>query len=162
ALIFLVISGPQGISTQYLNEQVEQIEASLQPLHDSGEIANSYSIAGIGGSSNTAFLVLLLSSWDKRLRSQQEIVKDVNAKVRQLPAVFVFAVQGNSLGVRGTGQGLQFAILGNDYTKLQPIANKLGTALQANPYFIHPRLTVEATQPQFFIDINREKASDLG
>ncbi|GAA5104897.1 efflux RND transporter permease subunit [Bartonella jaculi] len=162
ALIFLVINGPQGISTQYLNEQVEQIEESLKPLRDSGEIANSYSIAGIGGSSNTAFLILLLSSWDKRLRSQQEIVEDVNAKVKQFPAVFVFAAEGNSLGVRGTGQGLQFAILGNDYTKLQPIADKLVNALQADPHFIRPRLTVDATQPQFFIEINREKASDLG
>ncbi|WP_375689777.1 efflux RND transporter permease subunit, partial [Bartonella sp. AP57NXGY] len=78
AVIFLVINGPQGISTQYLNEQIEQIEASLQPLRDAGEIANSYSIAGAGGSPNTAFLILLLSSWDKRLRSQQEIVKDIN------------------------------------------------------------------------------------
>ncbi|UNE54363.1 efflux RND transporter permease subunit [Bartonella machadoae] len=162
ALIFLLITGPQGISTQYLNEQVKQIETRLQPLRDSGEIANSYSIAGIGGSSNTAFLVLLLSSWDKRVRSQQEILEDVNAKVRQFPAVFVFAVQGNSLGVRGTGQGLQFAILGNDYTKLQPIANKLVSALQADPHFIRPRLTVDETQPQFFVEINREKASDLG
>ncbi|AGF75280.1 efflux RND transporter permease subunit [Bartonella vinsonii] len=162
ALIFLVINGPQGISTQYLNEQVEKIETSLQPLRDAGEIANSYSIAGIGGSSNTAFLILLLSSWDKRLRSQQEIVEDVNVKVRQFPAVFVFAAQGNSLGIRGTGQGLQFAILGNDYTKLQPIADKLVSALQADPHFIRPRLTVDATQAQFFIEINREKASELG
>ncbi|WP_273753848.1 efflux RND transporter permease subunit [Bartonella sp. MM73XJBT.G] len=162
ALIFLVINGPQGISTQYLNEQVEQIEESLQPLRDAGEIANNYSIAGIGGSPNTAFLVLLLSPWDKRVRSQQEIVKDVNAKVRQFPAVFVFAAQGNSLGVRGTGQGLQFAILGNDYATLQPIADQLVRALQADRHFIRPRLTVDATQPQFFIEINRKKASDLG
>ncbi|WP_375676052.1 MULTISPECIES: efflux RND transporter permease subunit [unclassified Bartonella] len=162
AVIFLVINGPQGISTQYLNEQIEQIEASLQPLRDAGEIANSYSIAGAGGSPNTAFLILLLSSWDKRLRSQQEIVKDINAKVKQFPAVFVFAAQGNSLGVRGTGQGLQFAILGNDYATLQPIADKLVSALQDDPRFIRPRLTVDATQPQFFIEINRKKASDLG
>ncbi|PIT70297.1 efflux RND transporter permease subunit [Bartonella tribocorum] len=162
ALIFLVINGPQGISTRYLNEQVEQIEASLQPLRDAGEIASTYSIAGFAGSSNTAFLVLLLSSWDERLRSQQEIVKDVNAKVGQFPAVTVFAAQGNSLGVRGTGQGLQFAILGNDYETLQPIADKLVRALQDDPRFIRPRLTVDATQPQFFIEINRKKASDLG
>ncbi|WP_455477221.1 efflux RND transporter permease subunit [Bartonella sp. B41] len=161
-LIFLVINGPQGISTQYLNEQVEQIEASLKPLRDSGEITHSYSIAGVGGSSNTAFLILLLSPWDQRLRSQQKIVEDINVRVRQFPAVFVFAAQGNSLGVRGTGQGLQFAILGNDYTKLQPLADKLVNALQVDPHFIRPRLTVDATQPQFFIEINREKASDLG
>ncbi|MCZ2204413.1 efflux RND transporter permease subunit [Bartonella sp. A05] len=162
AAVALVVTGPQGISTQYLNEQVEKIEASLQPLRDSGEIVNTYSIAGIGGSSNTAFLIVLLSSWDKRARSQQEIVKDINTQLRQFPAVLAFVVQGNSLGVRGTGQGLQFAILGADYAQLQSTADKLVHALRADAHFIRPRLTVDATQPQFFIEINRERASDLG
>ncbi|AQX27537.1 MULTISPECIES: efflux RND transporter permease subunit [unclassified Bartonella] len=162
AVVLLVINGPQGISVQYLNEQVKQIEASLEPLRDSGEIINSYSIAGIGGSPNSAFLVLLLSSWDQRSRGQQEIVKDINRRVKEFPAVIVFAAQGNSLGIRGTGQGLQFAILGDDYTKLQSTAGELIKILQADARFVRPRLTVDATQPQFFIEINREKASDLG
>ncbi|GAA5097162.1 hypothetical protein GCM10023260_06780 [Bartonella acomydis] len=162
ALIFLVVNGPQGISARYMNEQVEKIEAKLQPLRDAGEIANSYSIVGMNGSTNTAFLILLLSPWEQRLRNQQEIVEDINAKVKQFLAVFVFAAQGNSLGVRGIGQGLQFAILGNDYATLQPIADKLVHALQADSRFIRPRLTVDATQAQFFIEIDREKASDLG
>ncbi|AGF74150.1 acriflavin resistance protein D [Bartonella australis AUST/NH1] len=162
AAVFLVISGPQGISTQYLNEQVEQIEASLKPLRDSGEIINSFSIAGVNDSSNSAFLILLLSPWDKRSRSQQEIVKEINAKVRRFPAVFAFTVQGNSLGVSANGQGLQFAVLGDNYAQLQSSADKLLNALRADSHFIRPRLTVDATQPQFFIEIDREKASDLG
>ncbi|WP_455482178.1 efflux RND transporter permease subunit [Bartonella sp. B35(2025)] len=162
AAVLLVINGPQGISTQYLNEQVEKIEKSLQPLRNSGEIINSYSIAGIGGSSSKAFLILLLSSWEKRSRSQQEIVKDINKKVKQFPAVFVFVAQGNSLGVRGTGQGLQFAILGDNYIKLQSVADKLLNSLQADQRFIRPRLIVDATQSQFFVEIDREKASNLG
>ncbi len=161
-VVLLVINGPQGISTQYLNEQVEKITASLKPFYDSGEVANSYSIAGIGGSPNTAFLVLLFSPWNKRARSQQEIAKDINAKLKSFPAVFVFLAQGNSLGTSGTGQGLQFAILGNNYTKLQSIADKIVNVLQTDSRFIRPRLSVDATQPQFFIKINREKASDLG
>ncbi|WP_336288570.1 efflux RND transporter permease subunit [Bartonella sp. CB60] len=160
--VLMVINGPQGMSTQYLNEQVEQIEASLQPLRDAGEIANSYSIAGFGGSPNKAFLILLLSSWENRSRSQQEIVKDINGKVKQFPAVFVFVAQGNSLGVRGTGQGLQFAILGDNYAKLQSTADELLHALRTDKRFIRPRLTVDATQSQFFIEIDREKASNLG
>ncbi|MCZ2328919.1 efflux RND transporter permease subunit [Bartonella sp. F02] len=162
AAIALIVSGPQGISTKYLNEQVEKIEESLKPLRDSGEIVNSYSIAGIGGSSNNAFLILLLSPWDKRSRSQQEIVKDINAKIRSFSAVLAFVAQGNSLGIRGTSQGLQFAILGDSYAKLQSTADELVRALKANSHFVRPRLTSDATQPQFFIDINREKASDLG
>ncbi|EJF88419.1 efflux RND transporter permease subunit [Bartonella melophagi] len=161
-IIFLVISGPQDISVQYLNEQVQQIEASLKSLRDSGEIVNSYSISGAGGSSNNGFLILLLSSWDKRSRSQQEILKDVNAKVRQFPGVFAFAAQISSLGVSGIGQGLQFAVVGDNYTQLQSIADKLVSTLRTDPQFVRPRLTVDATQPQFFIEIDREKASDLG
>ncbi len=161
-VVLMVINGPQGVSTQYLNKQVEQIAASLKPLYDSGEIANSYSIAGIGGSPNTAFLVLLFSAWEKRTRSQQEIVKDINVKLKSFPAVFAFIAQGNSLGISGTGQGLQFAILGNNYTNLQSIADKLVSILQKDSRFIRPRLAVDATQPQFFIEINRERVSDLG
>ncbi|WP_336278876.1 efflux RND transporter permease subunit [Bartonella sp. CB175] len=162
AAVLLVVNGPQGVSAQYLNGQVEKIEESLQPLRDSGEVVNSYSIAGIGGSSNRAFLILLLSPWEKRSRSQQEIVKDINKKVRQFSSVLVFVAQGNSLGVRGTGQGLQFAIVGDNYEKLQSVAGKLVNALHADKRFVRPRLTVDATQPQFFIEIDREKASNLG
>ncbi|WP_455475897.1 efflux RND transporter permease subunit [Bartonella sp. B17] len=162
AAVLLVINGPQGVSAQYINEQVEQIEASLQPLRDAGEIINSYSIAGIGGSPNRAFLILLLSSWEKRLRSQHEIVKEINAKVQKFSSVFTFVAQGNSLGVRGTGQGLQFAILGDNYAELQSTADKLVNALRADKHFVRPRLTVDATQSQFFIEIDREKASNLG
>ncbi|WP_332065412.1 efflux RND transporter permease subunit [Bartonella sp. CB189] len=162
AAVLLVVNGPQGISTQYLNEQVKQIEESLQPLRDAGEVVNSYSIAGMGGASNRAFLILLLSSWEKRSRNQQEIVKDINEKVRKFSSVLVFVAQGNSLGVRGTGQGLQFAVLGDNYEKLQSVAGKLVSALQVDKHFVRPRLTVDATQAQFFIDIDREKASDLG
>ncbi|AQX19280.1 efflux RND transporter permease subunit [Bartonella sp. WD16.2] len=161
-IIFLVVSGPQDISVHYLNDQMQQIEASLKPLRDAGEIVNSYSISGAGGSSNNGFLILLLSPWDKRSRSQQEILKDVNAKVKQFPGVFAFAAQISSLGISGIGQGLQFAVVGDDYTQLQSIADKLVSTLRTDPQFVRPRLTVDATQPQFFIEINREKASDLG
>ncbi|WP_336276945.1 efflux RND transporter permease subunit [Bartonella sp. CB178] len=162
AAVLLVVNGPQGISTQYINEQVEKIEASLQPLRDAGEIVNSYSIAGIGGASNRAFLILLLSSWENRSRSQKEIVKDINGKIRKFPAVLSFVAQGNSLGVRGTGQGLQFAILGDNREKLQLAAGELVNALRSDEHFVRPRLTIDATQPQFFIEIDREKASNLG
>ncbi|WP_102830566.1 efflux RND transporter permease subunit [Bartonella bovis] len=161
-IIFLVVNGPQDISVHYLNEQMQQIEASLKPLRDSGEVVSSYSISGARGSSNSGFLILLLSPWDKRSRSQQEILKDVNAQVRQFPGVFAFAAQISSLGVSGIGQGLQFAVVGDNYTQLQSIADKLVSTLNTDPQFVRPRLTVDATQPQFFIEIDREKASDLG
>ncbi|MHC5307938.1 efflux RND transporter permease subunit [Bartonella sp. LJL80] len=162
AQVFLRINGPQGISVDYLSSQIDQIETALKPLRDNGEIINTYSVAGTFGSSNNGFLMLSLAPWNERSRSQQEIIEDINKAMKHLPAVRVFAAEGNSLGIRGAGQGLQFAILGTDYATLQPVADKIVAAMQADTRFVQPRLSVEATQPQLFIDINRERATDLG
>jgi len=162
AVVFLRISGPQGISTGYLDQQIEAVEATLTPLRERGEIVNSYSVAGSFGAANNGFLLLTLAPWQERERSQQEIVADINRLMRNLPSVRVFVGEGNSLGIRGAGSGLQFALLGHDYDVLQPAAEKILTALRDDPRFIFPRLSVDAIQPQLFIDINRERASDLG
>jgi len=162
SFIFMRVSGPQGISVDYLKSQIEQIETSLQPLRESGEIISSFAIAGSGGSSNTGFLVLTLAPWGERERSQQEIIADINASVRDFVSVRLFVGGGNSLGIRGAGSGLQFALLGQDYETLRPAADKIIAALQDDGRFFQPRLSVDNTQPQLFIDIDRERAFDLG
>ncbi|CAM1644443.1 efflux RND transporter permease subunit [Bartonella apis] len=162
AQIFLRINGPQGISVDYLNDEMRKIEEALLPFKERGEIINTYSVSGTFGSSNNGFLMLNLAPWGERHRNQQEIVQDINQIMKGFPAVRVIAAEGNSLGIRGAGQGLQFAILGTDYAKLQPVADALVRKMQEDPRFVQPRLSVEATQPQLFIDINRERATDLG
>ncbi|WP_279110689.1 efflux RND transporter permease subunit [Bartonella apis] len=162
AQIFLRINGPQGISVDYLNDEMRKIEEALLPFKERGEIINTYSVSGTFGSSNNGFLMLNLAPWGERHRSQQEIVQEINQIMKGFPAVRVIAAEGNSLGIRGAGQGLQFAILGTDYAKLQPVADQLVRKMQEDPRFVQPRLSVEATQPQLFIDINRERATDLG
>ena len=162
AQVFLRINGPQGISVDYLNDEMRKIEDALLPFKERGEIINTYAVSGTFGSSNNGFLMLNLAPWGERHRSQQEIVQEINQIMKGFPAVRVIAAEGNSLGIRGAGQGLQFAILGTDYAKLQPVADALVRKMQEDPRFVQPRLSVEATQPQLFIDINRERATDLG
>lgn len=160
--IFLSIEGPQGISVDYLNDQFKQIEAILSPLRENGEIVSTYSVAGTGGSTNRGVIILTLAPWNDRSRSQQEIIGDINTAMRKFPSVRVLTREGNSLGIRGAGNGLQFAILGQDYATLQPAAEAIIAKMQQNPKFLQPRLAVDATQPQLFIDIDRARASDLG
>lgn len=162
AVALLRINGPQGISVEFLQSQLDKVEAAIQPLRDSGEILTTYAIAGSGGSSNNGFMVLTLAPWKERARSQQEIMADINGRIRGITAVRIFSMQPNSLGIRGAGNGLQFAIVGNDYAKLSPAADAVVAALEKDPRFMQPRLSVEPTQPQLSVEINRERASDLG
>src|SRR5690606_16458136 len=104
-------------SLDYMASKLQQIEASLKPLIDSGELQTTFSIAGQGGS-NSAFLVLGLSPWGERERTQQQILNEVNKLAAKVSGVQAFAFQPNSLGIRGSGSGLQFAIAGSSYERL--------------------------------------------
>ncbi len=160
--LFLRINAPQGVSIDYLGQRINEIERILQPLRDNGELTNTFGIAGAQGSSNNGFLVLTLAPWSERERTQQQIVAEVEQLVVNVPGVRVFANQPNSLGIRGAGSGLQFAIAGNSYAELGQAAQTVVAELEKDPRFTQPRLSQDTTQPQLSVEIDRERASDLG
>ncbi|WP_193176146.1 efflux RND transporter permease subunit [Oricola nitratireducens] len=162
AVALLRISAPQGVSLEYTREKMRQLERLVLPMRDNGEVQNIFAIAGIRSSANSGFMVLTLAPWEQRSRSQAEIVADINRRVAQVPGVRAFAIQPNSLGIRGAGNGLQFALVGNSYAELGDAAQKLVTKLEDDPRFDQVRLSYETTQPQLSVRINRERASDLG
>ncbi len=158
----LSVTAPQGVSIDFTDRKVREIEAIIAPLRDAGEVTNVFSIIGIGGQENRAFMVMTLADWDQRARSQQEIVGQINAGLRNVIGVRAFAIQPNSLRIRGAGQGLRFAVLGNNYDALADSADALVAAMNAQGRFGQVRLDFETTQPQLSISVDRDRASDLG
>ena len=162
AVALMRISAPQGVSLDYTRAKMTEIERLVAPLQQSGEVRNVFAIAGIGGSANGGFMVLTLAPWGERLRSQDEIVRQVNGMLGSVPGVRAFAIQPNSLGIRGAGNGLQFAFVGNSYDELADVARQMVDRLEQDPRFRQIRLSYETTQPQISVRIDRERASDLG
>ena len=162
ARIMMRIQAPQGVSLEYTQAQMRRLEDGLKPMLDSGEIDNVFSISGQGGSVNTGFMVLTLAPWDGRVRTQQQIAADITKMANTIPSVRVFPMQPNSLGIRGAGNGLQVALVGNDYGKLGDAAGKLVRQMEDSGRFQNVRLNYEPNQAQLSVTIDRERASDLG
>jgi HAE1 family hydrophobic/amphiphilic exporter-1 len=160
--VLLRVNAPQGVSLDYTTQQMRRIEELIQPLRDSGEIVSTFENAGQNGQYNSGFMVMTLAPWDQRTRSQQEIMADISRLARQVPSVRIFPVQPNSLGIRGAGNGLQFALVGNDRKALSEAAVQIIDRMQQDPRFQQTRLSVDPTQPQLSVVIDRERASDLG
>jgi HAE1 family hydrophobic/amphiphilic exporter-1 len=161
AVALLSVTAQQGVSLDYTTRKMREIEDAVEPLRQSGEIANSFSITGFGAD-NRGFMVFTLAPWDARERSQDEIVGEINRQLRGIIGVRAFAIQPNSLGIRGAGRGLTFAVTGNSYEQLAEVSESLVARMQENPGFGQVRLEYETTQPQLFIEIDRTRASDLG
>jgi hydrophobic/amphiphilic exporter-1 (mainly G- bacteria), HAE1 family len=162
AVAFMRVSAPQGVSLDYMTAQMRRIESLIEPLRQNGEIRSTFSIVGQGGNPNSGFLVLGLAPWDERERTQQEILADVTAAAAAVPGVRAFAFQPNSLGIRGSGSGLQFAVAGSNYERLTASAMAIVAEMEQDPRFRQPRLSQDTTQPQLKVEIDRQKASDLG
>ncbi|WP_457150366.1 efflux RND transporter permease subunit [Mesorhizobium sp. P5_C1] len=162
AAVLLRISAPQGVSLDYTTQQMQKIEKLIQPMRESGEIRSTFENAGQNGSYNSGFMVMTLAPWNERSRSQQEIMAEISQLTKQVPSVRIFPVQPNSLGIRGAGNGLQFALVGNNRKALGDAAVKIIAGMQKDPRFQTPRLSIDPTQPQLAVAIDRERASDLG
>jgi HAE1 family hydrophobic/amphiphilic exporter-1 len=156
----LSIRAPQGATVDYISDQMRRVENLVQPLIASGEVTNTFAIARSDGSGG--FMFLTLAPWDKRSRTQMEITAELNRKLQSIPGIQVVAFTANSLGIRGGGQGLQFAITGNDYATLGDAADELIKAMQQDPIFATARLNSDTTQPQLSIKIDRARAADVG
>jgi len=160
--VLLRFSAPQGVSLDFTTSQMRKLEELIQPLRDSGEVVSTFESAGYNNQYNSGFMVMTLAPWDERTRSQQQIMAEITELAKQVPAARIFPVQPNSLGIRGAGNGLQFALVGNDRKALSEAADKIIGTMQADPRFQQPRLSIDPTQPQLAVAIDRARASDLG
>ncbi|MBB4105161.1 efflux RND transporter permease subunit [Allorhizobium borbori] len=162
SMVMVRVNAPQGVSLDFTRDRMQRIEENLQPLVQSGEIRNIFSMTGMNNSNNSGFMVLTLAPWEARERNQNDIVRDVQQAANRVPALRATVMQPNSLRIRGAGSGLQFALVGNDTPQLLTAAEKLVRAMDESGRYDTPRLNNDATQAQLSVTINRERASDLG
>jgi hydrophobic/amphiphilic exporter-1 (mainly G- bacteria), HAE1 family len=160
--VFVRVAAPQGASIDYVASKLAELEDRTGFLRDSGEVVGLFSSAGAFGQTNSGFAIFTLAPWDARSRGQAEIVADIERAAGQVVGIRAFAGTSNSLGIRGAGQGLQFAIVGSSYPALADVGEQLVDALEREPGFGQLRLSYETTQPQLFIEVDRDRASDLG
>lgn len=162
SLILMNVQAPQGVALDYTAGKMREIEAILSPYRDSGEVVSVFANTGMGGQDNRGFIVAALADWEDRTRSQQEIAAEITGKLRSVIGVRAFAIQPNSLGIRGAGQGLSFAIVGDNYADLAAAGRRLVEVMSDTPAFGQVRLGYDTTQPQLFIEVDRTRAQDLG
>ncbi|MDB5622322.1 MAG: efflux transporter permease subunit, partial [Devosia sp.] len=157
--ISLRVQAPSTASLDYVRTQMTTIESMLQPFVDSGEVRSIFVLSGFG---NGGSLTLSLAPWGERERSQAEIAADITTLLAQVPGVRASVGQGNSLGIRGGGSGLQFAVVGSNYDVLADTAETISDLLEQDGRFGRVSVNFDTTQPQLTLSVNREQADALG
>lgn len=162
ASLFIRVSAPNTVSLDFTRTQMQTIEDMLQPYKQSGEARSIFSISGFGSNTSSGFLVMTLAPWEARTRTQQQIAAEIQQQLQFVPGVRANISQGNSLGIRGGGSGLQFGVVGDNYETLAASANEVKALLETDEKWGRVSVNYETTQPQMTLTVDREKAASLG
>ncbi|HPF24500.1 MAG TPA: efflux RND transporter permease subunit, partial [Hyphomonas sp.] len=160
---FVMVGGPEGASFDYMKQYVDEIERRMLPYTESGEVNRVLVRApGFGSNAfNQAFVVVSLTDWGKR-RPADAIIGEINGKLSDLPGIRAFAIMRQGLG-GGNQKPVQFVLGGPSYEQLTEWRDTFLAALEKdNPGLTDIDWNYKETQPQYRIQIDYDRAADLG
>lgn len=160
---FIQVRGPEGASFEYMAKYLDEIERRLLPYTESGEISRLLVRApGWGSNSyNQGNATAILADWADR-RPADQIIAEINRSIADLPGVRATAIMRQGLA-GGGGKPVQFVIGAPSYEQAVEWRETFLAAVEAN----NPGITdidwdYKETQPQYRIEINYQRAADLG
>ena len=161
--VFIIpATSPQGSTVEYGAHHTQAVEKILMPLVENGEAERVLAIVGFRGVPERAFTIVRLKDWEERDRTQQEIVGELRGQLSQVTGLRAFAVNPPGLGQSAFDQALEVVVAGPDYEQVLAWSETLMAALNENPNLTSIDTDFEQTQPQLDVNLNRERAADLG
>ncbi|GEN28858.1 multidrug transporter [Halovibrio variabilis] len=161
----VLVNGPEGATFDYMMDYMDEIEARMTPLVESGELERVVVRAPRGYGNienfNSGFIIVNMADWGSR-RSAWEIISEVRQSLSTLPGVQAFPVMRQGFGQR-TQKPLQFVLGGGTYQQIAQWRDTLIDHVRANnPRLMALESNYNETQPQLRVDINYERAASLG
>jgi multidrug efflux pump len=162
---FILVNGPEGASFEYMEAYMEIIEERMLSYVESGEVKISLVRAprsfGNIASFNDGIVIAVLEPWDQR-RSAWVMMDEIRGKLADLTGVRAFPVMRQGFG-GGIQKPVQFVIGGGTYAQLAEWRDILQKEIDANnPGFEGLDFDYKETKPQLGIEIDRDRAADLG
>lgn len=157
--------------------RTEEVTAKLtkivtnEPGVEAATVANGFAFLTGAGASNGASMFIKLKNWDVRqsLEGKNDafsILNRINMKAAmQLPEAVVFAMGPPAVPGMGPASGFEFVLedtLGRSRSELALLMQQLMTKANEQPEIARTFSTFRANVPHFYIDIDREKAKQLG
>ena len=145
---------------------MQQVEKKILDITgDKGPVMriNARVPGGFGASEemHTGQAIVILKPWKERDVDTQTVVEDVRKTFNEIPGVVARPVVRSGL-TRGGGGGLQIVLGGPDYEEIVQWRDALLKKMEENKQLVGADSDYKETRPQLRIDINRQRASDLG
>lgn len=159
------LSGPEGATFEYMDRVIDDMTAEFLSEIPDSERAGIITVTSPGfgtSSTNSGFLRLILKDADKRERTQQEIYDEVSKRLTKFTSVRAFATQAPSIGDRRAGLPIQYVLQAPTLDKLKEVIPEFMEKANQSPIFSYADINLKFTKPEIEVEIDREKARNVG
>ena len=154
---FTFVVAPEGASLQYTDGYLKQLEDIVSKTKD---VRSTFSFIGFSGPPSSGFLGTILEDWDKRERTAQDIISEVQPQFFGVPGVFAFATNPPAFG--GFGAPVQFVVQNRDFEALVRGMDTLTATARTIPGLLNVDTDLRVTKPELVVNLDRDRAEDLG
>ncbi len=159
-----IATAPEGSTFEYMEAYMDDLVELVQKDVPELEGLISVTSPGFGASSsvNTGFLNIILTNSEKRERSQKEILGALSPKIMNMTAGRTIVTQLPTIGDQRGGLPVQFVIQAPNFDKLKEAVPAFLGAARQDSTFTFVDVDLKFNKPEIRIDIDRQKAQDLG
>lgn len=161
------ITAPEGTDFDYTENLVYRLTDMVMDSVPEYRMIFGGTAPAFGGVgvTNSGFINLILTDASERKRSQQDIYRQLNSMFKRIPEARMFPNQEQTISVSfGSGSQLpvQFVIQTLDFEKLQQTVPKFLEEARKSDVFSNVDINLKFNKPEVRINIDRQKAAELG
>lgn len=164
-VFFTRIIGPEGASFEFMQGQLRQLEDTIDPFVESGDVIKYLVFLpgwGSAESVNSAVNLVTMAPWEDRSLSTREVMDTLVHQWQAIPGIQAFPFMRSGLqGGRG-GQPIQFVLGGSTYEELAGWRDIVLARLDENPLIERVQSDYKETKPQLLVEVDKTRAADLG
>lgn len=163
--LFVDISLPDGASLERTERAMAEIGAIIEGTEGVDEVIEVVGFSFLGGSrSSVGIAIATLKPWGER-PSVFALLGRLNGQFQTIPGVQIAAFPPPSIPGTGSVGGFSFELLateGQDASEVAQVARSFVQAANARPEIAGARTSFSASVPRIFVDVNRDRAAQLG
>ncbi|NDW16923.1 MMPL family transporter [Alteromonas genovensis] len=158
---FILMNAQEGASFESNANNLKQIEDILMPYRENGKI-NRLLVRTPGFGGNAGIAIVGSADWDVRDFSTFELMDELSEKLTAVPDVRAFSIMRSGVSGGGFGRPVQFVLKGDTYENLVAWRDTVLEKAAENSGLIRLDSDYKETSPQLLVNINRDRAADLG
>jgi hydrophobic/amphiphilic exporter-1 (mainly G- bacteria), HAE1 family len=168
--IILPVQLPDGASLERTSKVILRINKILEetPGVNSWFVLGGFSLLDGTAASNSATVFIGWNDWSLRKTAdlqQEALVQQIRAKVSEIEEAIIFPIVPPSIQGLGVAGGFQMQVEDREGVGLEELQTRLQEILAAakeQPEIATAASTFRSGVPQYYLDINREKAEKMG